>query len=132
MAEREATVRSPHRYASAAMQNKVREHFRSGAAREVTVGTSQKLEEGVGHDFQSAQTIERRVLFRELQAQLSQRDQRIFILLQQEVTSPSTIASSLGISYNAAAKAVQRVKERLHTILTRRALPPVGEEQIED
>lgn len=132
MAERKEAIESPRRYAFAAMGNRIREHFRSGGFREVTLGIAEELEDQTAADLQSAAQIERQVLFIELRAQLSQRDREILILLQQDVTSPASIASALGISYNAAAKAVQRVKERLHAILTRKPLPLTGKEPDED
>ncbi len=118
MAEKEPLVTSPRRYASAALQSRIREHFRSSGSREVSVGTDQELDARAGPELQSARYIERQVLFRELRSQLNERDRQIFILLQQDVTSPQGIASSLGISYSAAAKAVQRLRERLQAILS--------------
>ena len=132
MAEREPPVEAPRRYASAALQSRIREHFRSSASREVSVGTDQELDAKAGVELQSARDIERQVLFRELRSQLSERDRQIFILLQQDVTSPQGIASSLGISYSAAAKAVQRLRERLQAILNSRPTSQSGKEHDED
>ena len=44
-------------------------------------------------------------------------DRHILVLLQQDITSPASVAAALGVSYSAAAKAIQRVKERIFTIL---------------
>lgn len=132
MAEREPPVESPRRYASAALQSRIREHFRSSGSREVSVGTDQELDAKAGPELQSARDIERQVLFRELRSQLSERDRQIFILLQQDVTSPQGIASSLSISYSAAGKAVQRLRERLQAILNSRPTPISGKEHDED
>lgn len=132
MADKEPPVASPRRYASAALQSRIREHFRSSGSREVSVGTDQELDAKAGVELQSARTIERQVLFRELRSQLNERDRQIFILLQQDVTSPQGIASSLGISYSAAAKAVQRLRERLQSILNSRPTPQSGKEHDED
>ena len=128
MAESELPAASPRRYAYAALRSKVREHFRSSTSREVSVGAFEDLEKQAGFEMQTVRHIERQVLFRELSDQLSERDQEIFILLQQGVTSPQNIGPALGISYNAAAKAVQRVRERLHAILARRPAPMSGKE----
>jgi DNA-directed RNA polymerase specialized sigma24 family protein len=48
---------------------------------------------------------------------LSERDRHILVLLQQGMTSPASVAAALGVSYAAAAKAIQRVKERIAAIL---------------
>ena len=98
----------------------------------MSFGTDQELDAKAGPELQSARDIERQVLFRELRSQLSERDRQIFILLQQDVTSPQGIASSLGISYSAAAKAVQRLRERLQAILNSRPTPKSGKEHDED
>lgn len=120
MAERESSVQSPYRYASTALQAKIREHFRSYGSREVLLGTHGELDAQAGGELHSARAMQRDVLFGELRNQLSERDRRIFILLQQDITSPQSIGSALGISYSAAGKAVQRLRERLQAILIRR------------
>ena len=125
MAEREPPVKAPGRYASAALLAKIREHFRSTGSRELSFGTHLELEAHAEPELQSARNVERKVLFRELRSQLSERDRRIFILLEQDVTSPESIGSALGISYGAAGKAVQRLRERLQAILTQRPGPSV-------
>lgn len=118
MAEKASTIESPRRYAFAALQGKIREHFRAGGLRELTVGISEDLEEWVGLDAETARHMEREVLFQQLQTKLNDRDRHILVLLQQDVTSPADVASALGLSYNAAAKAVQRVKERVRGLVT--------------
>jgi DNA-directed RNA polymerase specialized sigma24 family protein len=40
------------------------------------------------------------------------------MLLLQDITSPRDVAAALGIKYDAAAKAIQRVKERIAAILS--------------
>lgn len=40
------------------------------------------------------------------------------MLLLQDITSPADVASALGIKYDAAAKAIQRTKERMAAILS--------------
>jgi DNA-directed RNA polymerase specialized sigma24 family protein len=39
------------------------------------------------------------------------------VLLLQDVTSPANVAAALDVSYSAAAKAIQRVKDRISTML---------------
>ena len=109
-------IRSPRRYAFAALQGKVREWFRSNASREVLVGTARELELWAGIDRSTQRVIYRAVLFEELKTKLSERDRHILVLLQQDMTSPA-IAAALGVNYAAAAKAIQRVKDRIAAIL---------------
>jgi hypothetical protein len=98
-------IRSPYRYASAALYGKVREWFRSNASREIPV------------DRSTQRVIYRAVLFDQLKTKLSERDRHILVLLQQDISSPASVAEALGVSYAAGAKAIQRVKERISTIL---------------
>jgi RNA polymerase sigma factor (sigma-70 family) len=110
-------IRSPHRYAYAALHGKVREWVRSNASKEILVGMGSDLELWVGIDRSAQRAIYRTVLFEQLKTKLSERDRHILVLLQQDITSPSNVAAALGVSYSAAAKAIQRVKERISTIL---------------
>src|SRR5580704_6234781 len=110
-------IRSPRRYAFAALQGKVREWFRSNASREVLVGTALELELWAGIDRSTQRVIYRAVLFDQLKTKLSARDRQILVLLQQDITSPTNVAAALGVTYAAAAKAIQRVKERISGIL---------------
>ena len=59
-------IRSPYRYAFAALHGKVREWFRSNASREVLVGIGRKLELWAGIDRSTQRVIYRAVLFEEL------------------------------------------------------------------
>jgi DNA-directed RNA polymerase specialized sigma subunit len=63
--------------------------------------------------------IDRKILFEQLKATLNERDRYILVLLLEDKTSPATVANELGTSYPAAAKAIQRVKERIASSLTR-------------
>jgi len=110
-------IRAPYRYAFAALHGKVREWFRSNASREIPVGIGSELERWAGIDRSTQRIIYRRVLFDQLKTKLSERDRHILVLLQQDITSPASVAGALGVSYSAAAKAIQRVKERISTIL---------------
>jgi DNA-directed RNA polymerase specialized sigma24 family protein len=117
LAKREETIESPRRYAFAALHGKIREHFRSGGANQIAVGISHELEKWAGLDMKTARQIERTVLFGQLSTRLSERDRFILVLLLQDVTSPAKVAVALGVSYSAAAKAIQRVKDRISTML---------------
>ena len=110
-------IRSPYRYAFAALHGKVREWFRSNASKEVLVGIGRELELWAGIDRSTQRVIYRAVLFDQLKTKLSERDRHILVLLQQDITSPASVAAALGVSYAAAAKAIQRVKERIAAIL---------------
>ncbi|WP_216841138.1 hypothetical protein [Acidobacterium sp. S8] len=57
--------------------------------------------------------IERAVLFQQLRTQLSDRDRFILILLTELDAGPKNVAHALGISTEAATKAIQRVRQRL-------------------
>ena len=117
MGARSDEIRSPYRYAFAALHGKVREWFRSNASKEVLVGIPRELELWAGIDRSTQRVIYRAVLFDQLKTKLSERDRHILVLLQQDITSPARVAAALGVSYSAAAKAIQRVKERIAAIL---------------
>jgi hypothetical protein len=110
-------IRFPHRYAFAALHGKVDEWFRSNASKEIPVGIGSELERWAGIDRSTQRFIYRAVLFDQLKTKLSERDRHILVLLQQDITSPASVAAALGVSYAAGAKAIQRVKERISTIL---------------
>jgi len=118
-------IRSPYRYASAALHGKVREWFRSNASKEIPVGIGSELERWAGIDRSTQRVIYRAVLFDQLKTKLNERDRHILVLLQQDITSPASVAAALGVSYAAGAKAIQRVKERISTILVG---DPTGEQ----
>ena len=111
-------VVSPRRYAFAALHGRVRDWLKSGPAKETSVGIGPALEAvcGVSGSFQG--TVDRSILFEQLKATLNERDRYILVLLLQDNTSPATVASALGVSYAAAAKAIQRVKNRIAETLT--------------
>jgi DNA-binding CsgD family transcriptional regulator len=117
MQERATTLVSPQRYAYSALKGKVRDWMRSGAAKEQVAGIGRDLESigGLSGSFQGA--IDRKILFEQLKATLNERDRYILVLLLQD-KSPATVATALGTTYPAAAKAIQRVKERIASTLT--------------
>jgi DNA-directed RNA polymerase specialized sigma24 family protein len=61
--------------------------------------------------------VERRLLFAQIRRQLSGRDREICTLLEQDLSSPGEIAKVLQISYAAAAKALQRARGRMASIV---------------
>ncbi len=124
-------IQSPRRYAVAAMHGKVREFYRAGGLREATFGVSSDLEALAGTQEQTTRSVERKILFDQLRSQLNERDRLILVLLRQDVTSPAEIADALGVSYEAAAKAIQRVRDRLREILVAAASKAQSKKEVQ-
>ena len=118
MQVRVTTIISPQRYAYAALKGKVHDWMRSAPAKEEVAGLGRDLERigGLNGSFEGA--VDRKILFEQLKATLNERDRYILVLLLEDNTSPATVAKALGTSYPAAAKAIQRVKERIASKLT--------------
>jgi hypothetical protein len=121
MAARPTLIEFPRRYAFAGLKGKINAWFRKHPVQEITVGIGPELEQWVGLDRKVPIAIERVVLFEQIKTMLNERDKQILVLLLQDITSPKDVASALGIRYQAAAKAIQRVKERMATILLKRS-----------
>ena len=117
MAAHPGHIEFPRRYATSALNGKILGWFRRHRGKEIAVSVGPDLEEWVGLDPKAQLTIERTVLFEQLRAKLNERDRQILMLLLQDITSPRDVAAALGIKYDAAAKAIQRVKERIAEIL---------------
>jgi DNA-directed RNA polymerase specialized sigma24 family protein len=117
MEERSDTIQSPQRYAYAALKGKVRDWSKRGAAKEEVSGIGFDLERlgGISVSFQGSS--DRKILFEQLSAVLNERDRYILVLLLQDQTSPAAVAKALGTNYQAAAKAIQRVKDRIANTL---------------
>ena len=113
MQMRVTTIVSPQRYAYAALKGKVHDWMRSASAKEEVAGLGRDLERigGLNGSFEGA--VDRKILFEQLKATLNERDRYILVLLLEDNTSPATVAKALGTTYPAAAKAIQRVKERI-------------------
>jgi len=113
MEERSDSIQSPQRYAYAALKGKVRDWSKRGAAKEEVSGIGFDMERlgSLSISFQGAS--DRKILFEQLSNVLNERDRYILVLLLEDQTSPATIARALGITYQAAAKAIQRVKDRI-------------------
>lgn len=123
-------IEEPERYAYVALKGKVRDSLRKRSAQELPRGIGRDLER-IGGSSASAQTdIERKVLWDQLGATLSERDKMIHFLLGRQ-DSAQEIAVELNLSYPAARKAIQRVRERLDAIVARprkekEKLQPIG------
>jgi DNA-directed RNA polymerase specialized sigma24 family protein len=124
MGSRLIEIDSPRRYAFTALRGKVKAWFRSKASREIPVGIGSELEEWIGIDQSSQRTMYQTALFAELQSMLKDRDREILVLLQQGITSPANVGTALGLKYDAAAKAIQRTKERLRAIVAHQSNGP--------
>jgi RNA polymerase sigma factor (sigma-70 family) len=101
------------RYAYTALKGKVRDWLRTKTAQEESAGIGQDLERLGGVDRSFQRELDRKLLLEQLKTALNERDRYILVLLLQDETSPAVIATALGLSYPAAAKAIQRVKERI-------------------
>ena len=117
MSKRLDEIQSPRRYAFAALTGRIQEWFRAHPAKIVSFETEDELDRQVGPDERFVFDVERRLLFAQIRRQLSGRDREIFSLLERDLSSPGEIAKVLQISYAAAAKALQRAKGRMASIV---------------
>ena len=117
MAAHPGHIEFPRRYATSALKGKILGWFRKHPGKEIAVGVGSELEQWAGLDPKAQIAMERTVLFEQLRTKLNERDRQILMLLLQDITSPRDVAEALGISYAAAAKAIQRVKDRMAAIL---------------
>ena len=107
------SIGSVRRYAYSAMLGVVRDWLRSRAAREVTVGSYLELDRYVEVNNSFQRRIDRTILFQQLKLQLSDRDRYILIPLLKHNVKTEDVALELGISDDAARKAIQRARERM-------------------
>ena len=117
MSKRLEGIQSPRRYAFAALTGRIQEWFRAHPAKMVSFETEDELDREIGPDDRFVFDVERRLLFAQIRRQLSERDREICILLEQDLTSPWRIVKVLEISYAAAAKALQRARKRMASIV---------------
>ncbi len=105
-------------YARAALNGKVYEWLRSHPGQELGVKKFGDLVWLAGSDFdQSLADAELEVMFSQLTTHLSERERHILVLMKQDL-GPRQISSALGITYVAAAKAMQRVREHVASLLS--------------
>jgi DNA-directed RNA polymerase specialized sigma24 family protein len=114
---RDASVHFPDRYAYAALKGKVCDWLRTKTANEEVAGIGIDLERIGGFKASFQADSDRKILFEQVKSTLSERDRCILILLLDDNSSPAAVAEALGTSYPAAAKAIQRVKERIAVVL---------------
>ncbi|CAN5511839.1 hypothetical protein BH10ACI4_BH10ACI4_36240 [soil metagenome] len=112
MALRGGSIASPKRYASAALKGKIRDWLRTATAREISGGIGSDLERIGGMNTSFEDALERKILFEEFKAMLTERDRMILILLLAD-KGTSDVAEALNTNYTNAAKAIQRMKDRI-------------------
>jgi DNA-directed RNA polymerase specialized sigma24 family protein len=116
MCRRQDRIELPRRYAVAALAGKLQEWYRAHPAVEVMLDP-EDLEQVIKAEPVPATSPDLSVLFAEMKAQLSERDRQILVLLEQDL-GPREIAKAFDISYSAAAKAIQRARDRMASILS--------------
>jgi len=126
MDERGDAIQFPKRYAYMALRGKVRDWSRTGSGRVELKGIGPDLEEIAGVSESFANQTERKILFGQILPALSERDRAILILLLNE-QSTAAIAAFLNTNYAAAAKAMQRMKDRVSVVLNGQRHKPGGE-----
>ena len=116
MDERADAIEFPKRYAYIALRGKVRDWSRTGSGRAELKGIGRDLEEAAGLSDSFVDKTERKLLFEEILRVLNERDRAILVLLLND-QSTGAVASFLNTTYAAAAKAMQRVKDRVSVVL---------------
>jgi DNA-directed RNA polymerase specialized sigma24 family protein len=120
MCRRLVHIEFPRRYASAALTGKLQEWYRAHPGVEVPLELEES-ERTRGPRPGAMTSADLSILFAEIKVQLSERDRQILVLMEQDVGSPQQIAELFEMSYSAAAKAIQRVRDRMA------AIPPLQE-----
>jgi hypothetical protein len=113
MESKQDVVSAPERYAYTALKGRVRDWLRTKTAKEENAGIGHDLERLGDLDRSFQRNIDHSLFFDQLKASLNERDRYILVLLLRGETSPTVTAQAFGITYSAAAKAIQRVKERV-------------------
>ena len=116
MCRRLEQIEFPRRYAFTALTGKLQEWYRAHPAIEILMDPAE-VEHLTGDKPKSTSAADLNVLFSQIKARLSERDRQILVLLEQDL-GPKEIAKAFDISYSAAAKAIQRARERMAAILS--------------
>ena len=116
MCRRQDRIELPRRYAVAALAGKLQEWYRAHPAVEIMLDPDD-LEQVMQAEPVPTTSPDLNVLFAEMKAQLSERDRQVLVLLEQDL-GPQEIAKAFEISYFAAAKAIQRARDRMAAILS--------------
>ena len=116
MCRRQDRIELPRRYAVAALAGKLQEWYRAHPGVEIMLDPDD-LEQVMQAEPVPTTSPDLNVLFAEMKAQLSERDRQVLVLLEQDL-GPQEIAKAFEISYFAAAKAIQRARDRMAAILS--------------
>ncbi len=109
-------IKNPRRYAAAALQGKVKDWQKTGAARLEPVGIGSDLERLSGADSKIQTALDRALLLEQAKISLNERDRLILALLL-DGCNDAEIAAALKISPVAGRKAIERMKDRISTTL---------------
>jgi DNA-directed RNA polymerase specialized sigma24 family protein len=119
IARKRSEIQAVKQYAIAAVDGRVREWLHKHPMLEVGGCETAELERSMGATVDSALSdVETKHLFDQMRARLSDRDRQILVLIEQEHGNPGDVAKALGLTYAAAAKAIQRTRARLAEILS--------------
>jgi DNA-directed RNA polymerase specialized sigma24 family protein len=111
-----ARIEFPRRYAIVALTGKLQEWYRAHPGQEVPLELEES--ERIKAPRPDAMTsADLSILLAEIKVQLSERDRQILVLMEQDLGGPQQIAEVFEMSYSAAAKAIQRVRDRMVAIL---------------
>jgi RNA polymerase sigma factor (sigma-70 family) len=119
IARKRSDILAVMQYAIVAIDGRVQEWLRKHPKVEVGGCETAELERALGTAVDSAYSdVELKHLFDQMKTHLSERDRQILALIEQDRGSPRDVAEALGLTYMAAAKAIQRAKERVAEILS--------------
>ena len=124
MEARGELIKSPKRYAYIALAGKVRDWKRTGAGKAELRGMGSELEYISDLSVSFTAEVETKVWFEQISLSLNERDRAILVLLTRDA-STAEIATFLNTSYAAAAKAMQRVKDRISAVVNGKRHKPV-------
>lgn len=116
MSRRFELIEFPRRYAFTALTGKLHEWYRAHPTVEVVLEPTE-LEQLGGSSKEAISAANLSLLFVEVKSKLSERDRQILALMEQDLANPNDIAQAFNISYKAAAKALQRARERIRSII---------------
>jgi DNA-directed RNA polymerase specialized sigma24 family protein len=116
MSRRVEFIELPRRYAFTALTGKVHEWYRAHPKVEVVLEPTE-LEQLGGSSKEAISAANLSLLFAEVKRKLSDRDRQILVLMEQDRANPKDIARVFDISYRAAAKALQRARGRIRSII---------------
>jgi DNA-directed RNA polymerase specialized sigma24 family protein len=119
IAKKRSEIQAVNQYAIAAVDGRVQDWLQKHPRLEVGGRETAELERSMGAAVDSALSdVETKHLFEQMRAHLSDRDRQILVLIEQDRGNPRDVAKALGLTYAAAAKAIQRTKARVAEILS--------------